>query len=941
MKKLPVANCQLQLAFCPEEYLQIACLVFLDKIDLSVWRYSELSADTEFLPKCDGLLLRSSRSNDPHMLPLPVRQHAGAQYRNQHKIRAIALAGPLVRLDVASPFRIPVRSRWIGRTSFDRSHHQVRSLTVSRPSLEAPKSGLKTQATHDAVVLSSTALSRAAKYRTLATLLQKRGRTLVPQGASISDVAFEDVLNIVEAEESMGSSHSKVAKRLRDVFPGRSLQEVMGELELLEDGQLRRSSAGQKLTFDERTKNTLINLGLVDESRDDQAQQSPTEDEIDAPTSNQTGPSIKATDYQPIIRRLSGSGRVRPFLSNRTVSQASDAKPEPRKDIDLLENQEEIDLEGFDFNPLDVERSQVPQLSHDLSRVLFNPGVYQLQDPRSRVWNFDPYLGKLMPVSEFNYDALNQYITSSQDQTLRDVALQHDKRYIGSTSSMSGVLAHFHFLLSRWRELTLAHLSRGFRDDGYQFTKIQRGPSAIFLKYKDGVYAVDADKEYDSANILMSLGRSMEKLLTNDKDVFETYRKTRGEDEALQTQPSEPEAYHYSELGSFLIRSQLDAYDPRLPGTGMFDLKTRAVAAVRMMVRKHEQGVGYQIKERFGTWESYEREYYDMMRSAFLKYSLQVRMGRMDGIFVAYHNTERLFGFQYIPLSEMDLALHGQSDPTLGDREFRYSIKLLTEVFNAATERFPKQSLRFHFEAREATQAHAPYMYIFAEPVTDDEIVDIQNSNREEIEAFEQRIFNPEKAQKSHNTTPENMEAEDNETEVTMNTDPQETSGEANTASTPNRQSNAADVEFLESLMGVDLPAVKTTEPEKPSPSSKVDVPADKPLLGWKLNITNLVNKLPVDRPQDLKQSDSWSVRYSLAPMKDAASRRNYVLCKNRRKSVLQAPQDEDTSVQYYIQRLVSMSKEGAKWRRKLDEFDAQRGKVVLYGDRIAGEKTE
>lgn len=40
-----------------------------------------------------------------------------------------------------------------------------------------------------------------------------------------------------------------------------------------------------------------------------------------------------------------------------------------------------------------------------------------------------------------------------------------------------------------------------------------------------------------------------------------------------------------------------------------------------------------------------------MTRSAFLKYSMQVRIGNMDGIFVAYHNTARIFGFQYISLS--------------------------------------------------------------------------------------------------------------------------------------------------------------------------------------------------------------------------------------------------------------------------------------------------
>lgn len=30
------------------------------------------------------------------------------------------------------------------------------------------------------------------------------------------------------------------------------------------------------------------------------------------------------------------------------------------------------------------------------------------------------------------------------------------------------------------------------------------------------------------------------------------------------------------------MRSQLDCYDPRLPGTGVFDIKTRAALPIRM-----------------------------------------------------------------------------------------------------------------------------------------------------------------------------------------------------------------------------------------------------------------------------------------------------------------------------------------------------------------------
>jgi hypothetical protein len=157
-----------------------------------------------------------------------------------------------------------------------------------------------------------------------------------------------------------------------------------------------------------------------------------------------------------------------------------------------------------------------------------------------------------------------------------------------------------------------------------------------------------------------------------------------------------------------------------------------------MDAKNYQNGLGYEIRSRHGEFESYEREYYDMIRAAFLKYSLQVRMGRMDGIFVAFHNTERIFGFQYISLPEMDFALHGQEDLTLGDSEFKLSLELLNRVLDRATARFPEQSLRIFFETRES---NPPFMYIFAEPVTEDEIEQIQNSKKAEIEDYERNVL--------------------------------------------------------------------------------------------------------------------------------------------------------------------------------------------------------
>ncbi|KAF7957771.1 hypothetical protein EAE96_003341 [Botrytis aclada] len=397
-----------------------------------------------------------------------------------------------------------------------------------------------------------------------------------------------------------------------------------------------------------------------------------------------------------------------------------------------------VDADSLHLVPVQKKQPPVPGLSYGLERALFNPGVYHLQDPRSRVFNFDPYLQKIMPVSEFDFTALKQYVTSSRDEALIGTAKNEKRKYTGSTSSMSASLAHFHFLLSQWRPINTSMLSQNFPVEFNSFTALQRGPSAVFLRERDGVYAIDADKQFDTANILSMLGKSMEKLLTLPKEEFEQYRKENS-NSITEDQRNEVESFHYTTMGDFLMRSQLDAHDPRLPGSGMFDLKTRAVISIRMDIENYAEGSGYEIFSLHGEYNSFEREYFDMIRAAFLKYSLQVRMGRMDGIFVAYHNIERIFGFQYISLPDLDNTIHGTTDTTTGDREFKLSVDLLNKALDRATARFPGRSLRLHFETR--GNVETPFMYIFAEPMEEEEIQKIQDTNKAEIEAFEARVL--------------------------------------------------------------------------------------------------------------------------------------------------------------------------------------------------------
>jgi hypothetical protein len=606
--------------------------------------------------------------------------------------------------------------------------------------------------------------------------------------------------------------------------------------------------------------------------------------------------------FEPTLQSSEDRGRsMADVMVGRDLSAAMNYEQEPEHATgeNYVDDSESglplIEAKGLQITALDIEQPPVPELSYGLDRVLFNPGVTPLQDQHSRVYNFDPYLQHVMPVEEFDFNALQEYKTSSQDIMLSKLAKAHGKKYVGSTSSMTSTLSHFHYLLSGWRDLNLGMLSRQFPEDRPTFTAINRAPTAIFLRWKNGTYAIDADKEYDSGNILMMLGKSMEKLLTLPKSEYERYRKSDPR-EITEEERNAPEAYQYTTMGDFLMRSQLDAYDPRLPGTGMFDIKTRSIASIRMSTADYKPMLGYEILTHQGAWESYEREYYDMMRSTMLKYMLQARMGRMDGIFLAYHNVERIFGFQYMPMSEIDRAIHGQVDRCLGDQEFKISVDMLNKVLEEATTKFPNKSLRLHFETRSIP---VTAMYVFAEPMEEEQIDKIQSKSKGKIAEFERKMMGIEAREESAKVIEE--ETLDNAAPTTLRED------------------------------GTHAPLYAAT-----------------------ILVGSIVNGERVERPTRLTSKDDWSVEYLFKEMDDpAAAWATYAQCKAKREQVfskaivtdgegdaesLEAEpnfemHEHDGSLRtfesLFLEKLRRKAEKGREYRNKVDELEKDKGKVV------------
>ena len=68
----------------------------------------------------------------------------------------------------------------------------------------------------------------------------------------------------------------------------------------------------------------------------------------------------------------------------------------------------------------------------------------------------------------------------------------------------------------------------------------------------------------------------------------------------------------------------------------------------------------------------------------------------MDGIFIAHHNTKEMFGFQYVPLEEMDECTSGSYE--MAERTFKLSIALMEDILKAVLEHVKVEVSRFAFD---------------------------------------------------------------------------------------------------------------------------------------------------------------------------------------------------------------------------------------------------
>lgn len=387
---------------------------------------------------------------------------------------------------------------------------------------------------------------------------------------------------------------------------------------------------------------------------------------VDSNVSIETNPENISTQHQlnaDVIKKLN--------------SIAEEQKGEEEEDIEVTTSlfkgvlKQKFLPEYVSLTKFNDESTLVPELSHDLPKTLFSPGVHYLTDPRTGHLNFDKSLLDIPHIDKLKMDKISNFTPSSRDTKLLTIASTLNKKkqkkhpnskspaikFFSSTSSMTGVLTKFHKFLSNNRPINTTSFSK-YYPATTNFTSTSDVPTSLVVTPKDsttGTYSIDADRSTDSEITLSVLGNALELMLTKSEEEFKKFLKS-----SKETPNEDQSAYHYAKIGKFLVRSQLDAVDNRLPGSGTFDIKTRAVCAIRFDLSHTDYyPTNYEINKTYGLFESFERELFDAARIVMFKYSLQARLGNMDGIFMAFHNIKKFLGFQYLPLSDIDNLFFG------------------------------------------------------------------------------------------------------------------------------------------------------------------------------------------------------------------------------------------------------------------------------------------
>jgi hypothetical protein len=332
-----------------------------------------------------------------------------------------------------------------------------------------------------------------------------------------------------------------------------------------------------------------------------------------------------------------------------------------------------------------------PTLKHKLDSIIRTEGIYMSSQ-------FPKVVQEVPPINSEISKRLNTYIEASKDQTLIKRSKEVSAKYFSGSSSLTDAFQKIFYSITNFKSPDVTGFSKSFNNTQEGYMSAYRKPSIFFLKkHEKNLYSIDSDKgpvNTKNIDILLKGGIIMEGLFTTEAEDF-----ARIIDLNIPLSEEDQKAiflgsktYRYRKIGKLVIRSQIDCQaKDELGNPFVYEIKTRACYPIRYDIENYEKYLDYKIVKRNGLADSYEIEYYDLIRSILLKYFFQIKLGRMDGAFLAYHNTAKFFGFEYIRIGEIEKRLFGC--PEISNQVLKICAIIFQDILDDVVNDFPDHEL--------------------------------------------------------------------------------------------------------------------------------------------------------------------------------------------------------------------------------------------------------
>jgi hypothetical protein len=362
--------------------------------------------------------------------------------------------------------------------------------------------------------------------------------------------------------------------------------------------------------------------------------------------------------------------------------------------IENFNETKELKFAHKDFNRIVLPQTvKPPNLDLDLENVIRHNGIFPLNEFKKIYKNNElEYYENLPQPDDIEFKNLDTYMKPSEDPNLKKMMKKGNFKFSSSTSGISSTLSHFFYKLTNFKSPHFYNLSDGFKNEPLKFMMYQRKPSTFVLtKNENGNYSIDKNSMFDTKEeiILLKMGKYMEKLFTCKKEDFQKkYLKINGK--IPLSIIDEGDYFNFVSYDKILLRSQIDCAGKDKDGNDIvFEIKTRASSPIRYDIFNWVDYLDYELNCLLGKHSSYEREFYDLIRGAFLKYLFQLKIGGMDGAFISYHNTRKIYGVEYITLKDIERRIFG--NPNFSDIIFKSSLMMLQETMEYILKDFPNE----------------------------------------------------------------------------------------------------------------------------------------------------------------------------------------------------------------------------------------------------------